>query len=513
MQPTAKARFRRIITGSKRIPVMYGTNLNALAQRTYPAWGLSGVDILNRHTVFPYYSFYMGTKQLAALRSYTERTRRNASLMDHTSVPLPKQLKYCRSCVGRDLGRLGETYWRRTHQLSGILLCTEHEEILVNSVAPSSLHEDPYDATATILHRESWECADLTAKEVVLALDIARRCRGLMTSAPSEWNKTFPPVHLYRRAALELGYEYGMQKVNAREASDDFYKFYDSSFLSRFGINISAGFTQVQKLLHGSGDHPLLHILLQLFFEHKLEGQHIDFNFTRRIVQEVRCPNSHAKHIADFRITDIRRRRSAARGEYFVAHCSCGYAFSFKATGGLNGTMPVVIKQFRYGPTFVKAARRLYGRKPSISYVARKMGLSRKVTQRLVHGVKSWHDREAKPIAQWRAEWMKSNSKAAYQALLIWDHEWIRAQGKRSRPTRRSKHREDAAIAREIRKGVQTLLVAKPPRRVTCCAVCTQIGRPGLRKRLSSLPHSQAEMSKATETLAAWHSRKARIGG
>src|SRR4030042_7010586 len=51
-------------------------------------------------------------------------------------VKVPQFLRYCPECVSEDFERWGETYWRRTHQLPGVLVCTDHKGGLANSVVP-----------------------------------------------------------------------------------------------------------------------------------------------------------------------------------------------------------------------------------------------------------------------------------------------------------------------------------------------------------------------------------------
>ncbi|MEH2530798.1 hypothetical protein V1277_002826 [Bradyrhizobium sp. AZCC 1588] len=515
LQPSSKDGFRRTVAETKYVPVTYGKNLNELAQRTYSTWKLSALDILDRHTLYPYDTFYMMSGVQAAQKFYTER-RHQKSFNGRVGVPTPTHLRYCRSCVRRDLDTFGETYWRRQHQLSGVLLCSEHKEILVNGVSRSSANYDLYDAT-TVWCPDALECETLTESEHQLALDVARRCLSLMTSPSPRWLSLSHPMHLYRQAALRLGYEFAVQKLDAKRVADDFYQFYGTEFLNKLGIKISSHFTQVQKLLHGHLEHPLFHILMQLFLERQLESRKIDLQIKPRLTSHIRCPNPYAEHPVDFRIKDIVRRKSAERGEYFAAYCSCGYAFSFRDTDKRDCTVPIVLKPFRYGSTFVREARRLYKEKPSPTYVAARMGLSRKLVGRLIKGTTERHDREAKPIAQWRAEWKEARSKTAYESLLKWDRDWILAQGKRKQSKTPKRFaisvQDDAAIASEIGDGARALLSVMPPQQVSCIAICRQIGRPTLYMRLRSLPLSRAEMSRVRESRAEWLKRKSAMNG
>jgi len=190
-------------------------------------------------------------------------------------VPTPTHLRYCKSCARRDLDTFGETYWRRQHQLTGVLLCSDHEEILVNGISRNSANVDLYNAT-TVWHPNALECETLIESEHRLALDVSRRCQSLMTEPSSRWLAHFHPMHLYRQAAVQLGYEFAVRRFDARRIADDLYQFYGTELLNKLGIKTSVHFTQVQKLLYGHLDHPLPHILMQLFLERQAESGKTD---------------------------------------------------------------------------------------------------------------------------------------------------------------------------------------------------------------------------------------------
>src|SRR5699024_4482773 len=47
-------------------------------------------------------------------------------------------LRYCPSCFNEDLEVLGESYWRRSHQIVGSLYCSKHKVLLKNSSVAST---------------------------------------------------------------------------------------------------------------------------------------------------------------------------------------------------------------------------------------------------------------------------------------------------------------------------------------------------------------------------------------
>jgi Tn7-like transposition protein D len=477
---------------------------------------MSAFDLLNRHTTFPYYARYKLKNYVAALEAFTKPTGRKPPHALHHAFSLPPYLRYCNSCVRRDIESLGETYWRRSQQLTGVLLCPEHEEVLVNSSVPtsSSMAEyHLYDATMAS-KSDAVDCAVLTEREHDIALDISRRCQDTLISAPSEWSHpSLHPIDLYRQAAFKLGYGRGMHSLNSERFSHDFYEFYQLGFLSKFGFKVSPKWNQVQAFMNRNVAHPLLHVLVQRFLDERLKTN-IELQSLRKPIRPIRCPNPYAGHPDEFRIENIVREVSPKRGDYFIAHCICGHSFSFQNTDDRDPAMPVVLKRSQFGETFMREARRLYQEKASVNYVSKKLGVANNVANRLIKGEKSKHERVPLDIPRLRKEWKKSRLSATYQTLLRFDREWVLAQKKPRKPRTKSpvsiSYSDDAVIASEIREGAKALLLATPPRRVTTHALCLQIGRPYL--KLRGRPLSKAAMSEVTEALAKWHKRKVTMG-
>lgn len=277
-----------------------------------------------------------------------------------------------------------------------------------------------------------------------LALDIARRCQGLLTSAPSKWTHFFAhPAEIYRRAVVELGYDYGPRKLNTKGLLHDFCEFYQAAFLSKLGITISAHYRQPAELLNRRFDHPLIHVLMQRFLEQRAEETNTDFKFTPKQIGPIRCPNPYAAHPVGFRIENIVHKRSPEGSAYFIANCACGYGFTFRRSDDQDPTIPIVQHRVRFGETFEREAQRLYCKTPSISFVAKMMDVSKDVARRLIRGQKSKRESRRDPdrIAKLRAEWMTSKSVVAYRALRQYDRAWILEQKKEGGPRFEKPHK------------------------------------------------------------------------
>ena len=90
------------------------------------ALNISLKDFVCRHTTIPF---------RRSIASYDEKfahgTYKNDSMLAYSGFRQTRKGSFfCEKCVNQDLLRLGFSYWRRDHQLPGIMCCREHEEPL-----------------------------------------------------------------------------------------------------------------------------------------------------------------------------------------------------------------------------------------------------------------------------------------------------------------------------------------------------------------------------------------------
>jgi hypothetical protein len=254
-----------------------------------------------------------------------------------------------------------------------------------------------------------------------------------MTGRPS-WNSIRKGA-LYSGIAADLGYEFGRGhkfgkggRSYVTAIAQDFFDFYGVEFLRKLGTKLQPDGSPLRIALNPQFSHPLLHVLLQFFFDRQRESkQGHEAHLQRNVIADrIRCPNPYAQHSDDFRITHIVRRKSSG-GKYFRARCACGYAFAFRTMSDRDQTMPVVVRHVAYGETFEKEARRLYEEHPSITFVAETMSIDFVTAKRLLEGEKSKFERTDAQILGLREEWLETRSRKAYVSLLEWDRDWLLA--------------------------------------------------------------------------------------
>lgn len=109
--------------------------ITTLADRIPPERGLSAERLIDEHTLFPYFRAVSSPKLAdEAYQALLGTGRKGWGIgLLKSVIPKPRRLRFCRSC-SKDMTRVhGEPYWHREHQLSAVLVCPKHREILSES--------------------------------------------------------------------------------------------------------------------------------------------------------------------------------------------------------------------------------------------------------------------------------------------------------------------------------------------------------------------------------------------
>lgn len=101
------------------------------------ASSLTVEQLIENHTLFPYYRSYLTYKEQTALKNFMvgKKVRSIALLAKIPKLELynPSHLKYCSLCLEEDFKIYGETYWHRSHQMPGVKICLIHDQQLLDS--------------------------------------------------------------------------------------------------------------------------------------------------------------------------------------------------------------------------------------------------------------------------------------------------------------------------------------------------------------------------------------------
>jgi hypothetical protein len=191
-EPTAAA-FSRAISGSSCwvAQTQFPGQLDALAGR----FGLDRgyVDrLVDHHSVLSFYTAYAGQRVRDRARAAMKRSSEGLYLalgIAGWKIPPPSQLRFCPTCFTEMREEGGDAWWRRIHQLPGIVVCAIHGEPLRNSTVDwTRLGRNVLVAADRGVCREDSELAwsgNLSTRAEERLFDLARAAQRLLVAPPA----------------------------------------------------------------------------------------------------------------------------------------------------------------------------------------------------------------------------------------------------------------------------------------------------------------------------------------
>jgi hypothetical protein len=237
-------------------------------------------QLLRWHTTLPYYERFVPVQRA---RDAAVRLRSNGSAgltellgIRASTVPTPTYLRFCPECAAEDREGYGTPYWRRAHQLPGVLVCKRHQLALsrtsLRRSAPDGRHV--FRSLSEALMAPS--CAEtVPLTDTKLLISIARDTDWLL-------RKSDEPLglaalhHRYRTHLEARGWMRTPKQIRMSELRAAFQLRYNSLLLQRLGCalqGITGDHDWLARLLRKprAAQHPLHHLLVIRFLDTSAE--------------------------------------------------------------------------------------------------------------------------------------------------------------------------------------------------------------------------------------------------
>ncbi|RQP34990.1 TnsD family Tn7-like transposition protein [Burkholderia ubonensis] len=440
--------------------------LGVLAHQTYDSWGLSALQIVQQHTALPYFTSYASDQRFEAAYSAAvgDGSARPAAFLGlvATRVEGPMMFRHCEKCAAEDIVRVGEAYWKRSHQLPGVLVCIKHECPLRNSVASVKLRSSRewFAANSIIASTVDVEPAGVAAwADNVDVFEVMRKSTELLTSKAS---RLVPSMNEhYRSLAQAAGLAKPSGVIEAEVIRREMTSMYGDEYLAAIGLSIPAAPKQawpVAMMLRARASYqPLQHILLSHFLERAAQGDKtraIQKRLTAR--QRFTCPNRYAVHEASHIVERVKVEEKDD-GRIGRGYCSCGLKFTFRRCW--PGTSePEISEIFAFGKDWCEAAKEMRRNGMPVAEIASDMDVSGLSVKAMLKRRTPPEKGSESEILEWRRQWKTVLHKVApgghkagrkvnghlYYLLNRYDKEWLRESAKRY-------VQERNAISKEVR--------------------------------------------------------------
>lgn len=397
-----------------------------------------------------------------------------------TTVSAPAALRYCPLCHAEALARWGEHFWRRVHQLPGVLICPDHGAPLLDStVAPSHGHQHAFiaadeDTCQTDDPSPAW-AKDADCRTILR--DIARRSAALL-SVPLRGAEPAELAARYRNALIDRQFASAHGRVDQRRLYDAFITLFAPACSVLPELADTTWLASIARK-HRHAFHPLHHILFGLFLDHSASASRAVQRPPRRIVASA--------EFAD-RLRDLVIQGAGLRATARALAVDTNTVRLHAGRLGLDTPWRPLIRLKADPKADPKADVGPGIRERWLELQRQQPQLGRKALADQRPAEHTWlyrHDRV----------WLESNSptlvKRAAPRVRV---DWAVAD-------------RDLAVA--LRESAESILSRIPPVQVTLAALERQLGHPGwIEKRRSKLPETLAVLASITESVEAFQQRR-----
>ena len=320
-----------------------------------PLYRVSPEHMLWNHTPFPYASGFLHGEsfemaQKAALQGGAGMPQLTA-VMQNASMGLPYR-KVCPRCVQEDLDIFGETYWHRSHNLPGVLLCAKHRcALAATNLAVSGELKTLYDLPI--------ECETMpspSVKRTAGVLDLAQRSVLLLNrkEGPGQTRTS----DTYRRLANENGWLSNTRPVNEAAVAQAVESRFSSELLAAAGLPISGRLQWPALGLRASTFNftPVRHLILESALSTKPEQQHAldHVNTGPSGTEDAAVDRFYAPRARQELIEVLKAGESLTTAQFLRR---CGALGPYRHRGAALPRLRSVVLDFRASPASVKQLR------------------------------------------------------------------------------------------------------------------------------------------------------------
>lgn len=490
---------RRFASASLDLPGWIGHVAAALP----PERGLTAEALIDQQTLFPYYTAYVP----APLRSECRQAMCAGTVSGwHLRLGIAafrvsriRSLRFCSECVQDMQLRYGELYWRRSHQLPGVLVCPEHGCALQHSALElDGVGRFEYVAASRLQCSPDRPRVQLPGhSRVTLLLDIARRSAKLLVN-PGEPRDFATWTSYYRLRMARVGLVWSGRRMKLADLLDSFDEYYGDA-MARIateceGIALTREWLPDMVRKHRKVAHPLQHILLEAFLDSRDESAE-PFG-----TGPWPCCNPLAPHVGSLTVASVARHRNHGH-DVGVFACSCGYVYTRRFIQGTGVLEPPRVQNF--GPLLDIELRRLVERGSKLRPAARALGIDPKTVARRAHELHldvTWKDPPRREL--------HTKTLTVSEAGPARDRVYnARAQAN----ARRNWTDIDAQLSKGIHAEAVAIRKIEPPHRVSRAELERRVSRRDwLGKRLHKLPSCSVALDEEAEDAAAFHDRRVR---
>ncbi|WP_278247831.1 TnsD family Tn7-like transposition protein [Alicyclobacillus tolerans] len=288
--------------------IFFPQYLQCLRENLPPYSKVTVNELVWNHTMLPFYTSFLSQERSDSIHGMMVKgcgkSIENLVGFSGGKVKPYNRLRYCPRCYSEDMDEFGESFWRRLHQVPGVLYCPKHGVLLKSTIVPS-----------TEKYADYW-CADSDVCNAVVENDTyAERVKELnrtyiqnamfLMSGDYKKKELHNIVDYYVDRLRERGFASQRGFIYVQDFVDEFLRFYPSDYLSlmQSDVNVTQKANWLRLFVRNNGKNrsPLRHLLVLQFLGVSAEEFFHEQSATGKIMARV-------NHAPSF---DLEQRRKA----------------------------------------------------------------------------------------------------------------------------------------------------------------------------------------------------------
>lgn len=472
--------------------------------------------IISSHSLFPFYSRFIDSKK--KMRILDSMSKRSGNI--HTRVGInagvfsPLQLpRFCRKCYDEDIVSLGESYFRRGHQIPSVPICVKHNVFLEELHIGVNLLNKHYFIPPSVIENYPKLEASINDNRVVKEIS-ERACQLLKHESTHIFNNQ---AYFYNRKIKELGFLKNQKSIDLATLYESFENHFSPqvllTFKSQTDINNPSCWLKSIVRKHRKSFDPIRHILIENFI---LSCNSISVTTTKVESKKWPCLNPVCEHYNKKVISKYKSSiDKKTNREIKYIECSCGYAYT---ESYLENNEVIFRRVKNYGNLWEKKLFSLISEGNSIRKTAQILNCDSKTIKAFLNK-NCTNSKNNISIIEKKKQWInliKQNSKmsitelrklnpALYSFIYRRDSHWLTKQkypfNKPQPKLRIDWGKRDSDFLLQIKEMINYLKITGYNKRINKTLLISLISKQAIiEKNYSKLPLTTSFLEKVTES-------------
>lgn len=259
--------------------IYFPTHIRNLTENLPYSSKITEYTILENHTLYPFYTSFLSKIKTQDIYECAKEGKGQRVILKMGMVgnnrELNKYLRFCPECFKEDIDRFGESYWRRFHQVPGVLYCIKHGCELVDSevmIIDCDLEQRCADENTCI---DKGHRINLEDRYKELNIELGKQVCYLLNNNVERKELDFI-INFYIDKLREQNLASSSGHIYMKDLQREFVDFYTHEYLKimQLDINTEQDYNWLKVFVRNNGKdrNPIKHLLFLQFLGIRVEA-------------------------------------------------------------------------------------------------------------------------------------------------------------------------------------------------------------------------------------------------